>query len=45
MQWKICAEKELEYTINPDRVGGRKTENLKLRCKTELIRRKSDGNL
>ena len=35
----------MEYTINPGRVGGRKTENLKLQCETELIRRKSDGNL
>ena len=35
----------MEYTINASGVGGRKTENLKLQCKTELIRRKSDGNL
>ena len=35
----------MEYTINLGRVGGRKTENLKLRYKTELTRRKSDGNL
>ena len=35
----------MEYTINLGGVDGRKTENLKLQCKTELIRRKTDGNL
>ena len=25
---EICAEKEMKYTINPGRVGGRKTEIL-----------------